>query len=221
MLWCKPRGCQHGPMSARIYNKGASPRHNIDDSGAPAWGHSPFAGGNDIGAPLLATEGGGAPEPKSARLGFVAGTILEDKLNAFERLLFRATRGNMFLKNASVGSVVDPTTTEKVEKAVFVVFFAGERARSKILKARAHGRRDTLTLDSTLWHLCSLPCPCVFFLLPSKGRKPVLHLLYACPRRTGVAVSLLVTRAAVPGSPHAWQFCIPCLYTRWHHFVRS
>ncbi len=71
------------------------------------------------------------------RLGFVAGTIPEDKLNAFERLLFRATRGNMYLKWSSVGSVVDPTTTEKVEKAVFVVFFAGERARSKILKVRA------------------------------------------------------------------------------------
>ena len=93
----------------------------------------PRAGGSDIGAPLLAE---GAPEPKSMRLGFVAGTIAEDKLHAFERLLFRATRGNMFLKFASVGTVVDPTTTEKVEKAVFVVFFAGERARSKILKVR-------------------------------------------------------------------------------------
>ena len=77
------------------------------------------------------------PEPKSARLGFVAGMIAEDKLHSFERLLFRATRGNMFLKSASVGTVVDPTTTEKVEKAVFVVFFAGERARSKILKVCA------------------------------------------------------------------------------------
>lgn len=91
------------------------------------------AGGNDIGAPLLAE---GLPEPKSMRLGFVAGTIAEDKLHSFERLLFRATRGNMFLKHSSVGTVVDPTTTEKVEKAVFVVFFAGERARSKVLKVR-------------------------------------------------------------------------------------
>ena len=43
----------------------------------------------------------------------------------------------MYLRNATVGSVVDPITTEKQEKAVFVVFFAGERARIKILKARA------------------------------------------------------------------------------------
>ena len=73
-------------------------------------------------------------EPKSARLGFVAGLVPEDKLNPFERLLFRATRGNMFLRSASVGAVVDPATGERSEKAVFVVFFAGERARSKILK---------------------------------------------------------------------------------------
>ncbi|CAL8472142.1 g11684 [Coccomyxa elongata] len=99
---------------------------------ASAFETRPADGGPDIGVPLLPE--GGAPEPKSMRLGFVAGTIPEDKLNAFERLLFRATRGNMYLKWSSVGSVVDPTTTEKVEKAVFVVFFAGERARSKILK---------------------------------------------------------------------------------------
>ena len=95
----------------------------------------------------------------------MAGTILEDKLNAFERLLFRATRGNMFLKNASVGSVVDPTTTEKVEKAVFVVFFAGERARSKILKARTP---DSPTLERL--HGCRLVLPgaplCAPALLP-------------------------------------------------------
>jgi V-type H+-transporting ATPase subunit a len=37
------------------------------------------------------------------QLGFVAGTIPVEKLAAFERLLFRATRGNMFLKFTSVG----------------------------------------------------------------------------------------------------------------------
>ena len=96
--------------------------------------------GSEIGAPLLRAEA--AVEPKSVRLGFVAGMIAQEKLTPFERLLFRATRGNMFLKNASVGAVVDPTTSEKQEKAVFVVFYAGERARAKILKA---GCRPQLT----------------------------------------------------------------------------
>lgn len=85
-------------------------------------------------APLLAGES--TTDPKTVRLGFVAGVIQQEKLIAFERLLFRATRGNMFLKSTAVGSVLDPTSGEKQEKAVFVVFFAGERARTKILKVR-------------------------------------------------------------------------------------
>ncbi|GAB4815451.1 hypothetical protein N2152v2_002497 [Parachlorella kessleri] len=104
---------------------------------------------SDIGTPLLeagggggggagafsSSSGGGGGEPKSVQLGFVAGTIPVEKLAAFERLLFRATRGNMYLKFAPVGAVSDPASGEKVEKAVFVVFFAGERAKVKILKA--------------------------------------------------------------------------------------
>lgn len=73
-------------------------------------------------------------EPKSVQLGFITGTIVMDKLAPFERLLFRATRGNMFLRSVDVGSVADPATGDKVEKAVYVVFFAGERAKQKILK---------------------------------------------------------------------------------------
>ncbi|KAI8468064.1 MAG: V-type ATPase, V0 complex, 116kDa subunit family [Monoraphidium minutum] len=86
----------------------------------------------DMGAPLL--ESALPVENKAGRLGFVAGLIAQDKINGFERLLFRATRGNMFLRRSAVGSVKDPATGEGVEKAVFVVFYAGERARQKILK---------------------------------------------------------------------------------------
>lgn len=68
------------------------------------------------------------------KLGFVAGLIETSKLFQFERTLFKATRGNIFLKHSEVGSVVDPSTGEKVEKQVFVVFFSGERIKSKIDK---------------------------------------------------------------------------------------
>lgn len=73
-------------------------------------------------------------EPKVARLGFVAGLVETTKMQNFERILFRATRGNMFLKQSEVGTVRDPATGDNVEKSVFVVFFAGERARTKIMK---------------------------------------------------------------------------------------
>jgi hypothetical protein len=54
------------------------------------------ATGDDIGAPLLPPES--LTEPKSVRLGYVSGLISADRVLAFERLLFRATRGNMYLK---------------------------------------------------------------------------------------------------------------------------
>lgn len=71
---------------------------------------------------------------KATRLGFTAGTIEIENLNAFERLLFRATRGNMYLRHADVGTVTDPNTNKDKQKAVFVVFFAGERAKLKVTK---------------------------------------------------------------------------------------
>lgn len=41
----------------------------------------------------------------------------------------------MYLKSTDIpGTVDDPETGEKVQKSVFIVFFAGERAKSKIVK---------------------------------------------------------------------------------------
>lgn len=52
---------------------------------------------------------------KQARLGFISGVVPKAKAASFERILFRATRGNMFLKQAPVeDSVIDPATGEKV-----------------------------------------------------------------------------------------------------------
>ena len=54
---------------------------------------------------------------------------------SFERVLFRATRGNMLLRQTRIeGKVTDPASGDKVDKIVFMVFFNGERARAKILK---------------------------------------------------------------------------------------
>lgn len=75
-------------------------------------------------------------DAKSGRLGSIAGLIARAKLPGFERTLFRATRGNMYLRSMEVGKVKDPASAELVEKAVFVVFFSGERARTKIGKVR-------------------------------------------------------------------------------------
>ncbi|KAG9453327.1 hypothetical protein H6P81_006231 [Aristolochia fimbriata] len=73
--------------------------------------------------------------PSTAGLRFISGIICKSKALRFERMLFRATRGNMLFNQASADvKVMDTASAEMVEKTVFVVFFSGEQARSKILK---------------------------------------------------------------------------------------
>ncbi|KAK1439883.1 hypothetical protein QVD17_05707 [Tagetes erecta] len=85
--------------------------------------------------PLLTDQDSKTDQGKQVKLGFLAGLVPKAKAVAFERILFRATRGNVFLKQAALEeAVVDPSLGEKVEKNVFLVFFSGERAKSKILK---------------------------------------------------------------------------------------
>ncbi|XP_071733675.1 V-type proton ATPase subunit a3-like [Rutidosis leptorrhynchoides] len=85
--------------------------------------------------PLLKDQESTVDQGKQVKLGFLTGLVPKGRALAFERILFRATRGNVFLRQSSVEeAVVDPNSGEKVEKNVFVVFFSGERAKSKILK---------------------------------------------------------------------------------------
>ncbi|XP_069154936.1 V-type proton ATPase subunit a1-like isoform X2 [Solanum lycopersicum] len=66
---------------------------------------------------------------------FISGIICKSKVLQFERMLFRATRGNMLFNQAVADDeILDPSSNEMVEKIVFVVFFSGEQARTKILK---------------------------------------------------------------------------------------
>jgi V-type H+-transporting ATPase subunit a len=48
-------------------------------------------------------------------LGFISGLVTREKSIPFERILFRATRGNVFLKQAIVDHhVQDPLSGDKV-----------------------------------------------------------------------------------------------------------
>lgn len=86
-------------------------------------------------SPLLHEQEMWTDPSKQVKVGFVSGLVPKEKAMAFERILFRATRGNMFLRQEPVDTpVTDPVSGEKVAKNVFVVFFSGERAKAKILK---------------------------------------------------------------------------------------
>lgn len=93
------------------------------------------SGDGSIDSPLLLEQEMVTDPSKQVKLGFASGLVPREKSMAFERIMFRAIRGNVFLKQAVVDDpVVDPVSGEKVEKNVFVIFFSGERAKNKILK---------------------------------------------------------------------------------------
>jgi V-type H+-transporting ATPase subunit a len=91
----------------------------------------------------LARVGPGTPaldEPSSRRavqnqLGCVTGVIPTVRLRTFERMIWRATRGNVYLKAVALpAKTVDPTTGVPVDKSAIAVFYSGERSAAKITK---------------------------------------------------------------------------------------
>jgi len=73
--------------------------------------------------------------PKAIELGFLAGVVLREKLATFERVLWRATRGNLFMRQMEIPNQIrDPHTGTLTDKNVFVIFYQGERAQQKIKK---------------------------------------------------------------------------------------
>eukprot|EP00698_Gefionella_okellyi_P006161 TRINITY_DN15599_c0_g1_i1.p1 TRINITY_DN15599_c0_g1~~TRINITY_DN15599_c0_g1_i1.p1 ORF type:complete len:847 (-),score=193.78 TRINITY_DN15599_c0_g1_i1:23-2563(-) len=135
----------------RNYNELIESRHVLtkDESffseAAAAGGvHSEGEGGDEESTTLL----GAAEGRRTGGLGFITGVILTSKLGTFERVIFRATRGNMLMKHADIEeNIIDPTSGEKLMKTVFIVFFSGERSRVKIKKI----------CDS--YHANTYPCP--------------------------------------------------------------
>eukprot|EP01006_Ploeotia_vitrea_P042674 TRINITY_DN66651_c1_g1_i2.p1 TRINITY_DN66651_c1_g1~~TRINITY_DN66651_c1_g1_i2.p1 ORF type:complete len:842 (+),score=90.96 TRINITY_DN66651_c1_g1_i2:42-2528(+) len=72
---------------------------------------------------------------RSGALRYICGVIEQDKYNLFDRLVYRATRGNMFIRATPCETPFeDPFTGKQQEKAVFVVFFSAQRVYDKIVK---------------------------------------------------------------------------------------
>ena len=59
---------------------------------------------------------------KQVKLGFLTGLVPKAKSMAFERILFRATRGNVLLRLSFVEQpVVDPASGEKVNIVINLI----------------------------------------------------------------------------------------------------
>jgi V-type H+-transporting ATPase subunit a len=85
--------------------------------------------------------GGGGGQ---AKFTFVTGVIAREKIPAFERILWRACRGNVFLRQTAIDHPLDdPATGDQVYKVVFILFFQGDQLRTRVRKI-CEGFRATL-----------------------------------------------------------------------------
>lgn len=77
-----------------------------------------------------------APPPSTGTLlSYFAGVVDKTKVPAFERVMFRATRGNCFVRFSEIPEpLFDPTVGYAVEKSAFMVFFSGTQVKSKVSK---------------------------------------------------------------------------------------
>merc|ERR1712000_365137 len=81
-------------------------------------------------------------------IGFVAGVIRRERLPAFERILWRTLRGNLYMNQSEIPEVlINPENNEEVRKNVFVIFAHGKEIIAKIRKISESLGADLYSVD--------------------------------------------------------------------------
>ena len=81
-------------------------------------------------------------------IGFVAGVIPRERIAAFERILWRTLRGNLYMNQSEIPDpIVNPENNEEVSKNVFVIFAHGKEIIAKIRKISESLGADLYSID--------------------------------------------------------------------------
>ncbi|KID98737.1 vacuolar ATP synthase 98 kDa subunit, partial [Metarhizium majus ARSEF 297] len=94
----------------------------------------------------------GAPEVERSfsgmNIGFVAGVITRERVAAFERILWRTLRGNLYMNQSEIPEpLIDPTNNESINKNVFVIFAHGKEILAKIRKISESMGAEVYSVD--------------------------------------------------------------------------
>nr|CAD7452871.1 unnamed protein product [Timema tahoe] len=128
-------------------------RHVLEKTAAFFTEQEGVNGSDSLTRALIAEEAPTSAQTTSirGRLGFVAGVVPRERVPAFERMLWRISRGNVFLRQADLEEPLrDPNTGNEIYKTVFVAFFQGEQLKSRVKKV------------CTGFHASLYPCPNVY-----------------------------------------------------------
>lgn len=102
----------------------------------------------DIEQSVPNTGGIGEVSFQTMNIGFVSGVIPRERIAAFERILWRTLRGNLYMNQSEIEEpLTDPKTGEKVDKNVFVIFAHGREILTKIRKISESLGADLYTVD--------------------------------------------------------------------------
>ncbi|KAK5118835.1 H(+)-transporting V0 sector ATPase subunit a [Meristemomyces frigidus] len=95
-----------------------------------------------------ASEGGPSQSFSVMNIGFVAGVIPRDRMAAFERILWRTLRGNLYMNQSEIpDALIDPEKNEEVHKNVFVIYAHGKEIIAKIRKISESLGADIYNVD--------------------------------------------------------------------------
>mmetsp|Transcript_16908 Transcript_16908/g.32010 ORF Transcript_16908/g.32010 Transcript_16908/m.32010 type:complete len:870 (+) Transcript_16908:49-2658(+) len=108
---------------------------------------------SEIEASRLTPDGHVGLLDRDMRFSSMSGVVSSEERTRFERMIFRATRGNCFVRFAPIKQpITDPHTGELVEKSVFIVFYKSVSIENKLKKIcdafQAH-RYSTPDMDDT------------------------------------------------------------------------
>merc|ERR1719225_94605 len=77
----------------------------------------------------------GQEQVASMKFNCIAGVVDTSKLASFERILWRISKGNIFLKATDMEDpITDPATGDVLYKSLFLIFFQGEELRARAKK---------------------------------------------------------------------------------------
>jgi V-type H+-transporting ATPase subunit a len=90
------------------------------------------------------TEGGFQLKSEKEPMGYTVGVIPRDKVNAFERVLWRACRRTAFVRHSEIEEQLEnPDSGEPIAESAFIVFYNGDRLKAIIDKVRHSAKQFT------------------------------------------------------------------------------
>lgn len=114
-------------------------RHSVDGDDAPLLQDVEQNGHGDAGAERSFTV---------MNIGFVAGVIPRERIAAFERILWRTLRGNLYMNQSEIPEpIINPENNEETSKNVFIIFAHGKEIIAKIRKISESLGADLYSVD--------------------------------------------------------------------------